>query len=75
MRPRTKFIATKYHHFRSYVARKLIEVFYIDTENQLADLYTKPLGYELFRKFTKAIYGWDIEEALNNSGKPYSTED
>ena len=30
--PRTKYIALKYHHFRSHVKNKIIEIFSIDTE-------------------------------------------
>ena len=75
MRPRTKFIATKYHHFRSFVSRGLIQILPIDTLDQLADLYTKPLGFELFNKFTQSIYGWSIEEAIKSSGKAVSADE
>ena len=33
--PRTKHIALKYHHFRSYVSLKQIEIHYINTHDQL----------------------------------------
>ena len=57
-RPRTKHIATKLHHFRSYVARKEISIHPIDTKEQPADILTKPLAVELFIKFRKMIIGW-----------------
>ena len=57
-RPRTKHIATKLHHFRSYVARKEITIHPIDTREQPADILTKPLAVELFIKFRKMIIGW-----------------
>ena len=58
MRPRTKHINTKYHHFRSYVAKGFIKVLKIGTEEQLADILTKNLRDELFLKFRKWICGW-----------------
>ena len=44
-----------------HVADGSIEVFAIDTKDQLGDLFTKPLGLELFYKFTKRIFGWESE--------------
>lgn len=58
LRPRTKHINVKYHHFRDYVTRGLIRLFRIDTSEQLADVLTKPLPEELFLRFRKAILGW-----------------
>jgi hypothetical protein len=58
MRPRTKHINIKFHHFREYVQNKLIQLFKISTEDQCADLFTKNLGKELFIKFRKTICGW-----------------
>ena len=58
LRPRTKFINCKYHHFRSFVESGKIKLYSVRTEEQLADLFTKPLGPELFHKFTEAIFGW-----------------
>ena len=58
MRPRTKHINVKYHHFRSHVFTKLIEVLQVTTTEQLADIFTKNLGVELFVKHRKRICGW-----------------
>ena len=41
--PRTKHIAIKYHHFRSFVINKIIRVCYIDTREQKSDIFTKSL--------------------------------
>ena len=41
--PRTKHIALKYHHFRSWVDKGLIQVIHIGTTEQTADIFTKPL--------------------------------
>jgi hypothetical protein len=46
------------------VARKLVEIFPIDTLDQLGDLWTKPLNEELFEKFTREVFGWSIQEAM-----------
>jgi hypothetical protein len=43
-----------------------IKIFPIDTKDQIADLWTKPLGDELFEKFTKLAMGWSIFEAMHN---------
>jgi hypothetical protein len=67
MRPWTRHINVKYHHFCQAVANKSIEIFPIDTKDQIVDLWTKPLGDELFEKFTKLVMGWSISEAMHNS--------
>ena len=43
-RPRTEHLATKLHHFRSYVNSGEISVHKIDTSLQPADVITKPLN-------------------------------
>jgi hypothetical protein len=58
MRPRTKHINAKYHHFRKYVAKGMIVVEYISTQFQLADIFTKNLAVDLFLRFRKGIMGW-----------------
>jgi hypothetical protein len=58
MRPRTKHLNVKYHHFREHVRRGLISVLPISTTEQQADLYTKPLALDLFKKFRQSIFGW-----------------
>jgi hypothetical protein len=58
MRPRTKHINVKYHHFRKYVSDGLIKVLQVATEDQLADILTKNLNAKLFVKFRRLISGW-----------------
>ncbi|KAL7280477.1 hypothetical protein ACG7TL_005409 [Trametes sanguinea] len=41
---RSKHIDIKYHAICEYIENKLIEVFYVDTNNNPADLFTKNLG-------------------------------
>ena len=56
--PRTKNIAIKYHHFRKHVLDKTISIFTIDTNDQLADIFTKPLNIVIFRKLRLLLMGW-----------------
>jgi len=56
--PRTKHIAIKYHHFRSFVKDKTIEIFPIDTREQTADIFTKPLDEALFKYLRYKLMGW-----------------
>ena len=58
LRPRTKHINLPYHHFREHVRKRIIQLFPISTEFQLADIFTKPLPRDLFERFRKSIMGW-----------------
>ena len=48
--PRTKHINIKYWHFRVYVENKLVNILPIDTKDQLADSFTKPLASKDFSR-------------------------
>ena len=56
--PRTKHIALKYHHFRSHVKSGRVVIQYRPTEEQLADLLTKPLPEEAFYTLRYMLCGW-----------------
>ena len=56
--PRTKHIALKYHHFRQFVANKIILMNPIDTLEQVADIFTKPLADSKFVYLRKKLCGW-----------------
>ena len=58
MTPRTKHIALKYHHFRSFVKTGEIVINYIKTTEQTADILTKPLCVEMFIYLRKKMMGW-----------------
>lgn len=58
IRPRTKHINVCFHHFRDHVENKTIEVIYIPTDQQRADILTKPLPVDKFIRFRKAIMKW-----------------
>ena len=57
-RPRTKHIAVKYHHFREAVKSKILMVERVDTTDQLADIFTKPLAKIPLEYLRKKIMGW-----------------
>jgi hypothetical protein len=44
----TKHIDIRHHFLRDHQQKGDIEVFYISTENQLADIFTKPLDEKNF---------------------------
>ena len=56
--PRTKHIAIKYHHFRSFVSDGKIVINPIDTSEQLADMLTKPLQAKSFCYLRGKLMGW-----------------
>ena len=56
--PRTKHIALKYHHFRRYVKEKIIQIYPIGTQEQTADIFTKPLDDKTFLYLRKKLNGW-----------------
>lgn len=58
MNPRTKYIALKYHHFRSHVKQKLIDIEYVLTTEQIADIFTKPLSSPQFVYLREKLCGW-----------------
>ena len=58
MTPRTKHIALKYHHFRSFVKTGEIVINYIKTTEQTADIITKPLCVEMCIYLHKKMMGW-----------------
>jgi hypothetical protein len=58
LRPRTKHINIKYHHFREAVRTGQISVHKIDTTQQEADIFTKPLDESTFQYIRKLLMGW-----------------
>ena len=57
-RPRTKHINVKLHHFRQYVDRKEISIHRIATDEQPADILTKPVNKEILERHRRTIMGW-----------------
>ena len=61
MRPRTKTINIKYHHFRQYVDRGEIEIHAIKTEDNPADILTKSVSLAKLQRHRKTILGWEAQ--------------
>ena len=58
VRPRTKHLSVKWHHFRDQVRNKKIIVQKIATDLNWADMLTKPLAKVTFEKIRKMLMGW-----------------
>jgi hypothetical protein len=56
--PRTKHIGVPYHWFRTKVESLEIEILPIDTNDQLADQFTKGLVYDKFVRARNILMGW-----------------
>ena len=57
-RPCTKHINQAFHHFCEHVEHKDIIVNAMPTEDQIADILTKPLPKASFKKHRQSIMGW-----------------
>jgi hypothetical protein len=57
MRPRTKHLNIKYHHFREAVKKGTINIYYTRMEDQIADILTKSSLEASFTKFREKIMG------------------
>jgi hypothetical protein len=58
MRPRMKHLNIKYHHFRQHVQSGLLSIHAVRTEDQISDIFTKPLNEIIFKTHRKQINGW-----------------
>jgi hypothetical protein len=52
---RTKHIDTRYHFLRDHKQRGDIEIAYVSTKEQLADIFTKPLDKKTFTKLRNEL--------------------
>ena len=48
MHSKKRHIPIKYHYLREQVSQKDVKLEYIDTKEQIADIFTKPLPKEAF---------------------------
>ena len=58
MSSRTKYIALPYHFFRSNVINLEVKVLGINTDNQMADQFTKGLPRDKFERDRLNLVGW-----------------
>jgi hypothetical protein len=61
--PQTRHIAIKYHHFRKHVithsnADGFIQIDYCSTDDQIADIFTKPFCNDIFFRLRKLLLNW-----------------
>ena len=56
--PQKKHVAIKYHNFRRFVSDGTIITKSIDTTEQIADIFTKPLGDKSLCLLRHQIMGW-----------------
>jgi hypothetical protein len=63
MRPRTKHICVRMHHFREHVRKGRISLHKIATRFQLADIATKPQPVGLFEEQRESLLQWQAETA------------
>nr|GFA84855.1 copia protein [Tanacetum cinerariifolium] len=52
---RTKNIDVRYHFIKEKVEKGIVELFFVETENQLADLFTKALPEERFKYLVRKL--------------------
>jgi hypothetical protein len=57
---RTKHIDIRHHFLRDHQQKGDIEVFYVSTENQLADIFTKPLDEKTFCRLQSELNVLDL---------------
>jgi hypothetical protein len=58
MRPRTKHLNLKYHHFREEVKKGTISTYHVGTKDQMADIFTKPLEEGQVTKLRSRMIDW-----------------
>nr|GEW85237.1 retrovirus-related Pol polyprotein from transposon TNT 1-94 [Tanacetum cinerariifolium] len=52
---RTKHIDVRYHFIKEKVKKDIVELFFIESEYQLADLFTKALPEERFKYLVRSL--------------------
>ena len=55
MHSKTKHIPIKFHFLREHVTKKNIKLEYVETKEQIADIFTKPLPRETFEYLTQKL--------------------
>ena len=58
-KPRTKHIALKWHHFWDYVLNYTLQIIKVATDDNIADIFTRPLVQTKFEKLWYLLMGWD----------------
>jgi len=64
---RTKHIEVHYHFIREKVLAKEIDLIHVNTEDQVADIFTKALGTDKLRKFRKMLGVLEVDLSLRGN--------
>ena len=67
-RPRTKHLSVRLHHFREHVVKKNISIQYINTKQQLGDIFTKGLPRDQHWYLCNRLMGWDATTPTKSEG-------
>jgi len=69
---RSKHIDTKFHYLQDCITNKEVEVKFIKTQDQVTDIFTKPLKYNVFIKM-RDVLGVMKKSSLRKDveSKPY----
>nr|GFA90743.1 hypothetical protein [Tanacetum cinerariifolium] len=69
---RTKHIDVRYHFIKEKVEKGIVELFFVRTEYQLADMLTKALSEDRFKYLVRRL-GWKDKPILDADGNPTTT--
>ena len=58
MLPRTKKNSFKYHHFSQFMQDGSMSIQYVRADNQIGDIFTKPLPPSTFSYLRQKLKGW-----------------
>ena len=64
MHSRTKHIKIRHHFIRDEVAKNNFKIIFINTENQIADIFTKPLNQQKFLNFRRELGMCNFESSV-----------
>jgi hypothetical protein len=70
---KTKHIEVHYHFIREKVLTKEINLIHVNTEDQVADIFTKALGTNKLKKFRKMLGVLKVDLSLKGSAKNSSS--
>jgi len=59
---RAKHIEIKHHFIRDYVQKRVLDIQFIDTDHQWADIFTNPLTVERFNFIKKNLNMYFVSE-------------
>ena len=68
MRPHTRQIVIKYHHFQSFVTNGDVEMQHIETTEEITDIVMKKLYSELFEYLCYKLNGWSVGGIILHEG-------